>query len=845
MLAVSMNGTAGPWTYAEETKAPAETSADASAVNDAENNTADTKDTIVSDTDAVSTGTDDVNSENTVNDGETSNSDDSVDAPSDVNGGNTDSETGSLSDNVAEIDGAVSASQAQKAQASFSSVSLMGKTATASNTVTYRDYGNVVINGFHGETGTRTDGYDFELILSQRDWNLSRTAGVSFAVPTAEENVPAECLPNGYYWDGRIWGQQYHTMINGQTKTQPEYRLWMNYYASVKTYTITYNLNGGTNNDENPDTYNILYGVSLKPATKDGYYFVGWTTDEAGTDFVTGINEGKDAVFTDGSENFSESVLFSELASRETGNVALYAQWAAPGTMYTLALDPNGGKFSGTQGTPCVISPYDKEHSLALGESYYWSVDFLDAIKAGYTFDGWYSEPDGGEKVYDQEGHCIEGTYWDINNRYQYPHDLTVYAHYVPNDYTILFDPNGGTGAMSNETITYDTEQALTGNTYTRTRYTFKGWNTAADGSGVAYADGEVIKNLAESGTVTLYAQWTANRYTITWDANGGTGGGESGYSYPYFDSVDFWIQSYPSRKYYSLLGMYDSDGNQVYAYSYMSAESLAKWKQSNAAGWYCTAVKGKYWSDNDGNATWIYPGDVTAIAKWQRNTGNLTISETTTGNFGSKDKSFPVTITLTDPVDSTGSDLSAWASANGATYSNGTATLTLNLSGSNSKTLTIPSGCTYTVSQAEAQYYTTSIENASGTIPDNSGAVTATVTNTLGKADLTVSKSVSGNFGSKDRYFKFIVDLKNLGVDETYSLDLSNASEKTTTNNGTNTVQTNPATFTTDANGNATVTVWLKHGESIVFKDLYESCTYNITEDPENYTASSKITAN
>ncbi|WP_105302833.1 DUF7601 domain-containing protein [Anaerolactibacter massiliensis] len=44
---------------------------------------------------------------------------------------------------------------------------------------------------------------------------------------------------------------------------------------------------------------------------------------------------------------------------------------------------------------------------------------------------------------------------------------------------------------------------------------------------------------------------------------------------------------------------------------------------------------------------------------------------------------------------------------------------------------------------------------------------------------------------------------------------------------------------------GNATVTVWLKHGESIVFKDLYESCTYNITEDPENYTASSKITTN
>jgi uncharacterized repeat protein (TIGR02543 family) len=68
---------------------------------------------------------------------------------------------------------------------------------------------------------------------------------------------------------------------------------------------------------------------------------------------------------------------------------------------------------------------------------------------------------------------------------------------------------------------------ALTANAFTRTGYTFAGWNTAADGSGTPYAD---MASYPFNASVTLYAQWTAQTYTVTFEANfpagakGGTG---------------------------------------------------------------------------------------------------------------------------------------------------------------------------------------------------------------------------------------------------------------------------------------------------------------------------------
>ena len=85
---------------------------------------------------------------------------------------------------------------------------------------------------------------------------------------------------------------------------------------------------------------------------------------------------------------------------------------------------------------------------------------------------------------------------------------------------TVTFNANGGTGTMATLKVRKNAETPLTANAFEKEGYVFTGWNTAADGSGTAYADKSSAK--FESDT-TLYAQWL-QEVTITFDKNGGTG---------------------------------------------------------------------------------------------------------------------------------------------------------------------------------------------------------------------------------------------------------------------------------------------------------------------------------
>lgn len=118
---------------------------------------------------------------------------------------------------------------------------------------------------------------------------------------------------------------------------------------------------------------------------------------------------------------------------------------------------------------------------------------------------------DGG--ISDTYNHLIPGEYLSLS---------------IDNDYgwlkicTITYDANGGTGTMSQQTIN-TISATLTKNAFTRTGYTFTGWNTNADGTGTNnYSDSASID--VNGQAITLYAQWTPINYQIKFDSNGGTG---------------------------------------------------------------------------------------------------------------------------------------------------------------------------------------------------------------------------------------------------------------------------------------------------------------------------------
>jgi hypothetical protein len=121
----------------------------------------------------------------------------------------------------------------------------------------------------------------------------------------------------------------------------------------------------------------------------------------------------------------------------------------------------------------------------------------------GHTFTGWNTSADG------------LGVPYANSATYSFSSNIILYAQYSINSYTVTFDANTGTGSMPTETEPYGSDVALTTNDFELANATFNGWNTNADGSGDAYADGSVYSFTSD---ITLYAQWvfTANPATVS-----------------------------------------------------------------------------------------------------------------------------------------------------------------------------------------------------------------------------------------------------------------------------------------------------------------------------------------
>lgn len=149
----------------------------------------------------------------------------------------------------------------------------------------------------------------------------------------------------------------------------------------------------------------------------------------------------------------------------------------------------------------------------------------------------------------------------------------SVYTGPKPS-YTIKYNANGGSGAPSNQTKWYGTNLTLSSTKPSRTGYSFTGWATSASGS-VAYQPGGTY---SANAAVTLYAIWKADTYTVSYNANGGSGA-PANQTKTY--GVNLTLSSTkPTRTNYNFLGWSTSaNGNVTYkpgeTYSSNSAITL------------------------------------------------------------------------------------------------------------------------------------------------------------------------------------------------------------------------------------------------------------------------------
>ena len=138
-------------------------------------------------------------------------------------------------------------------------------------------------------------------------------------------------------------------------------------------------------------------------------------------------------------------------------------------------------------------------------------------VRTGYTFAGWNTAADGSGTSYSPTDTFAIGT-----------SNVTLYAQWTAVNYTVTYNGNTNTGgSVPTDGNTYHITDTVTvlGNTGTlvKTGYTFAGWNTAANGSGTSYSAGNTFA--MGSNNVTLYAQWTENTYSVTYNGNSNTGG--------------------------------------------------------------------------------------------------------------------------------------------------------------------------------------------------------------------------------------------------------------------------------------------------------------------------------
>lgn len=347
-------------------------------------------------------------------------------------------------------------------------------------------------------------------------------------------------------------------------------------YQTANNYTVCYNANGGTTT-ASTEVYHYGDAVDLSPiAEKEGKIFIGWSTDPNATKPISSLTMPDLATSsnTDYSSDWEltlyaiYSIPVSDVSNHtypdyeainedevyllvwENGNTANYRTYQLTYTSdvntmvykYTLPTTDLSSFVSGMERYCYQIIAYDNAGNYGIllegtssnvnevPEEFPMPEKYLQTVNH-YKYDvitsGWIKFDVTSELVL--EGETYTPAYVTspsgyqsstIDEAYVVSEAKTSSAYYIPITYTLSFDANGGSCDTTSKSITYGYYYGDMP-TPTRTGYTFVGWYTdSSDGTIVSSSD-----KYLTAGDTTVYAHWSINSYTVTYDywTNGGT----------------------------------------------------------------------------------------------------------------------------------------------------------------------------------------------------------------------------------------------------------------------------------------------------------------------------------
>ena len=260
------------------------------------------------------------------------------------------------------------------------------------------------------------------------------------------------------------------------------YAVW--HPIAIPVYTITYLGNGYTSGSAPMPTVglgSVTLATNSGALGKSSSTFGGWNTspDGSGTPYSVGSN-------------------YTLLA-----NITLYAIWHLVSLVYTIT-------YLGNTNTGGVAP----QPTVGAG-SVNLAINSSPLVKSGSVFGGWNTSAGGA------------GTPYIVGSNYALVADVSLYAVWSTGNpvYTITYSGNTNSGGVVPSPTVGSGSVTLAANSspLVKTAFDFGGWNTKADGSGIAYA---TRSNYNLTANITLYATWSASTsYSITYLGNGNTGG--------------------------------------------------------------------------------------------------------------------------------------------------------------------------------------------------------------------------------------------------------------------------------------------------------------------------------